>query len=76
MKQRHQITMNPDVWDALGEFANELGSTRSALLELLARNLTRAESETIGKLSRRVVTEVVEMYMKGREIDRSGIPRK
>lgn len=64
-KKQVSMTISPDVWEELGKLADEFGTTRSGIIEMMTRYMIMAETAPFGEVIGKVVQETLEILKTG-----------
>lgn len=63
--KNHNISVSDEAWAALGRVAKGLGTSRSAVIELMAKQMDKAEDMPVAQYVQGIMQEVLEIFKEG-----------
>ena len=63
--KRYNVSLHESTWEILGEWAEDLHTSKSGIIELFVKQMNRAEKEPVGKFMEGVFQDVLEIFKTG-----------
>ena len=63
--KRHNVSLSEETWTILGTLAADMGTSRSGIIELFAKQIIRADKKPLGDFVSGLFQDVLEIFQTG-----------